>query len=74
MEQSRLCFALNAVVFERVGSVSSAAFALPVVRAIPRRYPRVATYFDLDRDLARAEDRDHDRDDEQPATHPNPTE
>ena len=43
------CFALNAVVFERVGSVSSAVFALPLVRALPRRYPKVAAYFDLDR-------------------------
>jgi uncharacterized BrkB/YihY/UPF0761 family membrane protein len=41
-------FALNAIVFERVGSVSGAVFALPLVRAIPRRYPSVATYFDLD--------------------------
>jgi uncharacterized BrkB/YihY/UPF0761 family membrane protein len=50
------CFALNAVVFERVGSVSSAVFGLPVVRAIPRRYPKVAVYFDLDRDASESPD------------------
>lgn len=41
-------FSLNAVIFERVGSVSGMIFSLPFVRAIPRRYARVARYFDLD--------------------------
>jgi uncharacterized BrkB/YihY/UPF0761 family membrane protein len=41
------CFSLNAVVFERLGSASGAVFALPVLRALPVRYPRLATFFDL---------------------------
>jgi uncharacterized BrkB/YihY/UPF0761 family membrane protein len=52
------CLALNAVVFERVGSISSALFALPVIRAIPRRYPKAATYFDLPQENERT-DRHH---------------
>ncbi|HAP75445.1 MAG TPA: hypothetical protein DCR14_05120 [Acidimicrobiaceae bacterium] len=43
-----LSFVVSAVLYERIGSVSSALFALPGVRAIPRRVPRVATYFALD--------------------------
>jgi uncharacterized BrkB/YihY/UPF0761 family membrane protein len=38
---------LNAVVYERVGSVSQVVFELPVLRALPRRSPRLATYFNL---------------------------
>jgi uncharacterized BrkB/YihY/UPF0761 family membrane protein len=41
-------FSLNAVVFEEVGSVSGIVFSVPGIRAIPRRYPRIARYFDLD--------------------------
>lgn len=41
-------FSLNAVVFEQIGSVSQFVFSVPGVRAIPRRYRRVARYFDLD--------------------------
>lgn len=41
-------FSLNAVVFEQIGSVSGIVFSVPGIRAIPRRYPRVARYFDLD--------------------------
>jgi len=41
-------FSLNAVVFEQIGSVSAIVFSAPGIRAIPRRYPRVARYFDLD--------------------------
>lgn len=41
-------FTLNAVVFERFGSVSHHIFAVPGVRAIPTRWPAVARYFDLD--------------------------
>jgi nitrate/nitrite transporter NarK len=40
---------LDAVVYERVGSVSGLVFALPVLRRIPPRFPKVARYFDLDR-------------------------
>lgn len=43
-------FSLNAVVFEEVGSVSGVLFAVPGIRVIPRRYRRVARYFDLDHD------------------------
>lgn len=42
-------FSLNAVVFERIGSVSGIVFSAPGIRVIPRRYPSVARYFDLDR-------------------------
>jgi uncharacterized BrkB/YihY/UPF0761 family membrane protein len=41
-------FSLNAAIFEQVGSVSGVVFAVPGIRAIPRRYPRIARYFDLD--------------------------
>ena len=40
-------FVIDAVVFERVGSLSRVVFGLPLVRAIPRRYPVVARFFDL---------------------------
>jgi membrane protein len=42
-------FVVNAVTFERIGSVSQLVFSLPGVRAVPRRWPRVAAYFDLAR-------------------------
>jgi hypothetical protein len=41
---------LDAVVYDRVGSVSSLVFSLPVLQRIPRRFPKVAHYFDLDHD------------------------
>jgi len=41
-------FALNAVLFERVGSVSAFVFGLPGVRILPRRLPAVRRFFDLD--------------------------
>jgi hypothetical protein len=40
--------ALNAVIYEQVGSVSTLFFALPVIRLIPRRVPAVSRYFALD--------------------------
>ena len=40
--------ALNAVIYEQVGSVSTLFFALPVIRLIPRRVPAVGRYFALD--------------------------
>ncbi len=43
-------FSLNAVVFEQIGSVSRIVFSVPGIRTIPRRYPSVARYFDLDRE------------------------
>lgn len=45
--------ALNAVIYEQVGSVSTLVFALPVIRQIPRRVPAIGRYFALD----------HERDD-----------
>ena len=42
-------FSLNAVVFEQIGSVSRLVFSLPGVRILPRRYPRIARYFDVER-------------------------
>jgi uncharacterized BrkB/YihY/UPF0761 family membrane protein len=41
-------FSLNAVIFEQFGSVSGIVFSVPGLRAIPRRYPSIARYFDLD--------------------------
>ena len=41
-------FIIDAVVFERVGSLSRFLFSLPLIRAVPRRYPVVARFFDLD--------------------------
>jgi hypothetical protein len=38
---------LNAVLFERLGSLSELFFSLPLVRRIPRRFPRVQVFFDL---------------------------
>ena len=40
-------FALNAVLFEEVGSISRFVFGLPILRAIPRRSETFARYFDL---------------------------
>jgi uncharacterized BrkB/YihY/UPF0761 family membrane protein len=44
-----LSFTLNATVYERFGSVSTVVFGLPLLRALPRRWPRLATFFELDR-------------------------
>ena len=41
-------FVFTAVLYERFGSLSNAAFGLPVVRRLPARYPRIATYFALE--------------------------
>jgi uncharacterized BrkB/YihY/UPF0761 family membrane protein len=41
-------FALNAVIYEQVGSVSTLVFGLPMIREIPRRVPAVGRYFALD--------------------------
>lgn len=40
-------FVLDAVLFERVGSISRFVFSIPLIRAIPRRYGAVARFFDL---------------------------
>lgn len=41
---------LNAVVWERLGSITGLVFGLPVLRRIPERSPRFARFFDLERD------------------------
>ena len=43
-----LSLSLNAVVFERFGSISTFVFGLPVLRALPRRSTRFRRYFGLD--------------------------
>ncbi|MCU0269315.1 MAG: YihY/virulence factor BrkB family protein [Acidimicrobiales bacterium] len=55
---------LNAVVFERLGSIGELVFRLPLVRALPRRFPAVGRFFDLDRSAydAAADDEDDDDD------------
>ena len=42
-------FALNAVIYEELGSASGFVFGLPGLRAIPKRFPVVARFFDLER-------------------------
>jgi uncharacterized BrkB/YihY/UPF0761 family membrane protein len=42
------CLVVNAVSFERFGSVSEFVFGLPVVRRLPGRFPRIKTFFDLE--------------------------
>lgn len=41
-------FALNAVVYEEIGSVSVFVFGLPVIRRIPQRVPAIGRYFAVD--------------------------
>ena len=38
---------LNAVIYERYGSVSTVVFSLPLLRALPRRSARLRRFFDL---------------------------
>ena len=38
---------INAVLFERLGSISELVFALPVLRRVPVRFPSVGRFFDL---------------------------
>lgn len=40
---------LNATVWERLGSISTLVFSLPVVRRVPVRFPSVGRFFDLQR-------------------------
>jgi uncharacterized BrkB/YihY/UPF0761 family membrane protein len=42
-------FAVNAVLFEQLGSLSQFIFGLPVLRVIPRKSPAFRRFFDLDR-------------------------
>jgi len=39
---------IDAVIFERFGSISGVVFALPGLRRLPTRYPWLARFFDLD--------------------------
>ena len=39
---------LNAVIYERFGTITSFIFALPVIRILPRRFPRLRHFFGLD--------------------------
>jgi uncharacterized BrkB/YihY/UPF0761 family membrane protein len=43
-----LSMVLNAVLYEKFGSVSTWVFTLPVLRALARRSPRLRRFFDLD--------------------------
>jgi uncharacterized BrkB/YihY/UPF0761 family membrane protein len=43
-----LAMVLDAVVFERFGSISQLVFGLPVVRILPRKWAWLRRYFDLD--------------------------
>lgn len=45
-----LAMAFNAVIHERLGTVSQALFSLPILRALPRRSPWVRRFFDLEAD------------------------
>ena len=39
---------VNAVLYERFGSISQFIFGLPVVRILPRRSPKLRRFFGLD--------------------------
>jgi hypothetical protein len=41
---------VNAVVFERFGSISPIVFRLPGVQVLPRRFPKLVAFFDLPTD------------------------
>jgi len=45
---------LNAVVYEVHGSLSHLVFDLPGLRRLPKRYPSITRYFDLDHQTAQA--------------------
>lgn len=55
-----MSFAVNAVLYEEVGSVSMFVFGLPVLRAIPRRLLAVRRFFDLEPDDGFDEADEHD--------------
>src|SRR5215469_14375740 len=42
-----IAMVLNAAIYDRYGSISQAAFSLPVLRILARRSPRVRRFFDL---------------------------
>ncbi|HET7490070.1 MAG TPA: YhjD/YihY/BrkB family envelope integrity protein [Acidimicrobiales bacterium] len=43
-----LSMTVNAVVYERLGSVSTFVFGLPILRILPEKSPRLARFFGLD--------------------------
>ena len=43
-------FVVNAIIFQRWGSISQVVFALPFLRRLPKRFPKLEQFFDLDRD------------------------
>ena len=43
-----ITFTVNAVTYERFGSFSQFVFDLPLVRRVPRRFPKLADFLDLD--------------------------
>jgi membrane protein len=43
-----LSMTLNAVIYERIGSIAKFVFGLPVLRTLPRRSPRFARFMGLD--------------------------
>jgi len=52
-----LSMTVNAVLYERIGSVSGFIFGLPLVRILPRRWPALAHLLGID---AQDPDREHD--------------
>jgi uncharacterized BrkB/YihY/UPF0761 family membrane protein len=50
-----LAMTLNAVIYERFGTISQAVFALPVLRVLPRKSQWIQRFFDLDTDVGDAD-------------------
>jgi uncharacterized BrkB/YihY/UPF0761 family membrane protein len=50
-----LSMTVNAVLYERYGSVSQFVFGLPVVRVLPRRSPKLRRFFGLDEEAGTPE-------------------
>ncbi len=48
-----LAMTINAVIHERLGTVSQVMFSLPVLRALPQRSPWIRRFFDLDNGVRR---------------------
>jgi hypothetical protein len=46
-----LAFAVNAVLYERYGSITQVVFRLPVLRVVPRRWEWFRRYFGLDESM-----------------------
>ncbi len=45
-----VAMSLDAVIYERFGSISTFVFSLPVVRTLPRKSEWIRRLFDLDRE------------------------